>query len=229
MKKMWRLMLCGLVLAMGMTGCLKNETQQIQALANVAVYHSSPDAPEMNIFIDKVAITTQPFKFKNYSNYLTVEEGDRNFRFNNYTNGTNIVDSTMSFEVGKSYSIFLVNTLSNIELLRTADVAAAPPSAGKAMIRLIHLSPDAPSVDVTWAGDASAFFAGQTFKQASDFKEISANTYSMTVKENGGKGVSIVVKDIILKEGQYYTILVEGFDTLPTGNLNALSARVVQN
>ena len=116
----------GLLLTFGTSGCLKNDTPQPQLYAGVAIYHSSPDAPDLNIIIDNEVINTAPFKYKNYSSYLEVLEGDRRMRFNNFSNGANLVDAMLNFELNKSYTLFVINTLANIELLRIEDATGFP-------------------------------------------------------------------------------------------------------
>jgi hypothetical protein len=233
MKKISRLILCGfvlcgLMLVSALVGCNKKLEDDPQLLSQVTLYHSSPDAPDVNVFIDNEIVTTQAFKYKNYSNYLYVDAGNRNIRFNNFTGGANLVNETLNFELNKVYSLFLVNRLSSIELFRISDESALP-TTGNGMVRFVHLSPDAPEVEISWAGQTTPVFAGQTFKKASAYKEVKANTYSMVVKVKGGSGASLVVSNVEIKDMGYFTILLEGFDSAAAGSATALSARVIQN
>jgi hypothetical protein len=222
-----RLLFLGLVLIIWMAGCLKNDTPEPQMYAGVAIYHSSPDSPDLNIILDNEVINTVAFKYKNYSNYIEVLEGDRRIRFNNFSDGTNLVDATLNFEVNKSYTLFVINTLSNIELLRISD-ATDFPSSGTGKVRCLQLSPDAPQVELKWTGESTPLFSGMTFKQVEDFKEVPFGKYSLEVKVIGGTGRTIVVADVEIKEGGYYTILIEGFDN-PTAISNTMTARVIAN
>ncbi len=227
MKEARRLMLVGLLLTVVMIGCLKNDTPQPQLYAGVAIYHSSPDAPDLNIIIDNEVMNTVPFKYKNYSNYIEVLNGDRRMRFNGSSDGTNLVDAILNFEVNKSYTLFVINTLSNIELLRIVDVTDFP-SSGNGKVRCLQLSPDAPQVEVKWAGESTPLFSGITFKQVKDFKEVPAGKYALEAKVIGGSGRTIVVPDVEIKEAGYYTILIEGFDN-PSVFINGLTVRVIAN
>jgi hypothetical protein len=227
MKETWRLVLMGLLLTVGMNGCLKNDTPQPQLYAGVAIYHSSPDAPDLNIVIDNEVINTAAFKYKNYSNYIEVLDGDRRLRFNSFSGGTNLVDATLNFEVNKSYTLFVINTLSKIELLRIDD-ATDFPSSGNGKVRCLQLSPDAPQVEVKWTGESTPLFSGMIFKQVKDFKEVPSGKYSLEVKVIGGSGRTIVVPDVEIKEAGYYTILIEGFDN-PSVFINGLTVRVIAN
>lgn len=220
-------MLVGLLLTVVMIGCLKNDTPQPQLYAGVAIYHSSPDAPDLNIIIDNEVINSVPFRYKNYSNYIEVLDGDRRIRFNSSKDGLNLVDAILNFEVNKSYTLFVINTLSNIELLRIED-ATGFPSSGKGTVRCIQLSPDAPQVEVKWTGESSPLFSGMSFKQVQDFKEVPSGKYSLEVKVIGGSGRTIVLPDVEVKEGGYSTILIEGFDN-PSVLINGLTVRVIAN
>ena len=227
MKVAKRLVLVGLLLTAGMGGCLKNDPPQPKLYAGVAIYHSSPNSPDLNIIIDNEVINTAAFKYKNYSNYIEVLEGDRRLRFNNFSDGTNLVDATLNFEVNKSYTLFVINTLSNIELLRISD-ATDFPSSGKGKVRCLQLSPDAPQIELKWTGESTPLFSGMTFKQVKDFKEVPFGKYSLEVKVIGGSGRTIVVPDVEIKEAGYYTILIEGFDN-PPATSNTMTARVIAN
>ena len=228
MRKVMEVGLCGFIMALGLTGCLKNEKIDPQKLAGVSIYHSSPDAPNMNIIIDTEVITSQAFKYKNFSNYIEVTEGDHRIRFNRFNDGGHLLDSSFHFKVNKSYSLYVINTLAKIELLMREDVSDLPLS-GNGRVRCLNLSPDAPKIDLRWISETSPLFTGLTFKQASDFKDVATNTYSLEVKMIGGGGRTVILSNIEIKEGGLYTVLVEGFDNLPVGNTNVFSARVISH
>jgi hypothetical protein len=227
MKDRWGLLCLGFILAVGVSGCLKGTEQDPQIYAGVAIYHSSPDSPDVNIIIDSEVINSVPFKYKNYSNYIEVLDGGRRFRFNKSTDGSNLIDATLNFEEGKSYTLFIVNTLSKIELLRIEDITDFPAS-GNGKIRCLQLSPDAPQVEIRWQGESTPLFGGLTFKQLKDFIEVPASKKSVEVKVIGGSGQIVILPDVDIQEGKNYTILVEGFDK-PPAFINGLTARVIAN
>jgi len=221
------LLLMGLLLAFGMGGCLKDNAPEPQIYSGVAIYHCAPDSPDMNIVIDNEVINTVPFKYKNYSNYLDVVEGDRRLRFTNFSDGSSLVDETLNFENSKAYSLFIINTVSQIELLRIEDTANFP-SSGNGNVRCLQLSPDAPQVEVKWVDESTPLFAGMTFKQVKEFKEVPSGKRSLEVKVIGGSGRTLVVPDVDIQEARNYTILIEGFDN-PFALINGFTARVITN
>jgi hypothetical protein len=200
-------------------------TEPVQ-VAYVSVYHASPDAPDFDIIVDDRAINVNPFDYTSYSGYLNFFTGNRNIKFNAANASNALIDTTFNFENGKAYSLFAIDRLSNLQALLVVDSAAAP-AAGKAMVRFVHLSPDAPAFDVAVSGQNAPLFANNSFKQATPFQEIDANTYSFDIKNAGASDVLLSADDITLTAGHYYTIVTRGFKTPPAGNNNILSVEVL--
>ena len=193
-------------------------------VAYVSIYHGAPNAPAFDISVDGRIINLNPFEYTSYSGYLNFFTGDRDIKFRSINADNALIDTIFSFEDGKAYSLFAVNTLSNIEALLVADSAAAP-AEGKAMVRFINLAPDAPAFDLT-AG-ANAIFTGKTFKDATQFTEIDADTYSFAVKNTGGADAVISASDVEILPGRFYTIITRGFVTPPDGNDHLLSLEIL--
>src|SRR5690606_8792563 len=70
----------------------------------------------------------------------------------------------------RRYSIFDVNEFENLELLAYEDVLVAP-ATGKASLRFIQLSPDAPNLTVAIEGIETSV-GTFSYKQASPFSQI---------------------------------------------------------
>ena len=90
---------------------------------------------------------------------------------------------------------------------------------GNTGLRVLHLSPDAPGVDVYLDGDTLPAVANLGFTQGTDYLEIPAGPHSIAVTA-AGAGASMPVLEVDgaeLREGRYYTAIA--FDELasPTG------------
>jgi len=205
-----------------------NNNQPIE-VAYVSIYHASPDAPSFNIFVDGRVINRNSFGYSSYSGYLNFFTGNREIQFKEVNASNALIDTTFDFQNGKVYSLFAINRLSNIEALLVVD-SAATPATGKAMVRFVNLSPDAPAFDITLEGQAGApLFADQSFKQSSEFKEIDAGTYTFDVKDAGASNVVLSSGDVVLRAGGFYTIITRGFTNPPQGNTNILSVEVLDS
>ncbi|GEM_PF-5174157 len=76
-----------------------------------------------------------------------------------------------------------------------------------AFIRVIHLSPDAPAVDI-WVNDSSAVISNLPFQHASTFLTVAQGTYDFDVVPAGGTidQSVLAIDDVMLAADQYYTV-----------------------
>lgn len=213
-----------------MAACMDDDDAYVNQpveVAYVSIYHAVPDAPDFDIVVDNRVINLNPFDYTSYSGYLNFYTGNRNIKFNATNAANSLIDTTFNFEDGKAYSLFAINRLSDMQALLVVDSAGVP-GEGKAMIRFVHLSPDAPAFDVSIEGDSVSLFEGQSFKDATQFREIDGGTYSFAVA-NAETGNSVLsAKDVAIAPGRYYSIIARGFQNPPQGNTNLLSLEVLE-
>lgn len=209
-----------------LVSCMNDEdglaTEPVE-VAYVSIYHASPDAPDFDIVVDGRVINNSPFEFSDYSGYLNFYTGNRNIRFNSLNASNALIDTTFNLEEGRAYSLFAINRLSDIEALLVVDSAAAP-AQGKSMVRFVHLSPDAPAFGVSLQGHQGQLFGSMSFKQASEFREVDAKTYTFNIT---GGDVVLSTEEVTLHPGMFYTVVVRGFANPPQGNPHILSVEVL--
>lgn len=193
--------------------------------SKLMVTHASPDAPGVDLLVDGTKVNTAALEFPNSTSYLTVNSGNRNIKVNVTGTTTTVIDATPAFTANKSYSIFAVDEVAAISAIVVEDNLTAPAS-GKAHIRFIHLSPDAPAVDVALDGGA-VVFGDYTFKEVSAFTPLDAGTYDLEVRVAGTTTVALDLDPITLTAGKIYTVFAKGF-LAGTGN-QALGAQVISN
>jgi len=125
----------------------------------------------------------------------------------------------------KNYSLFAVDSVSKLSGLFIEDNLSAP-AAGKAHVRFIHLSPDAPAVDVAVTGGA-VVFGNKSFKDFTDFTPLDANTYNLEVRLAGTSTVVLPLPGIALTAGKIYTVYAKGF--VGGTGAQALGAEIIVN
>jgi hypothetical protein len=84
------------------------------------------------------------------------------------------------------------------------------PASGKAHVRFIHLSADAPAVDITLT-DGTVVFGNKSFKESTSFTPLDAATYDLQVRVAGTTTVALELPGIILEDGKIYTVFAKGF------------------
>lgn len=103
----------------------------------------------------------------------------------------------------------------------------AEPAAGKAMIRAIHASPDAPAVDIYVKGNSTPVVTNLAYGQTSGWLEVDAGSYVLELRAAGAKPtepVAYVTDAIALQEGVLVSAVAAG---LLASNDTAASFRVL--
>lgn len=207
-------------------GCSKDEdpVTPVQSKSKVMVIHSSPNAPSVDLLVDNQVAGTN-LVFPDNTPYLEVNSGMRNFKVNVSGTSTTVIDVSPSLTINTSYSVFAVNSVSSIEpLLLTDDLST--PASGKAHVRFIHLSPDAPAVDITLT-DGTIVFGNRAFKDFTPFTPLNAGTYNLQVRVAGTSTVALDLPGITLQAGKIYTVFAKGF--LAGSGAQALGAQIIVN
>jgi len=219
-----------LMLVLGITvftGCSEDEevmTPTPTAKSKVLVTHASPNAPGVDLLVDNVIAGTN-LTFPNSTAYLEVNSGTRNIKVNVTGTSTTALQANLNLAADKNYSIFAVNYVASIEAIVLEDNLTSPAS-GKAHVRFIHLSPNAPAVDITLTSGA-VVFGDYIFKEASAFTPLDAATYNLQVRLAGTSTVVLELPNIALAAGKIYTVFAKGL--VGGAGTQALGAQIIVN
>ena len=195
------------------------------ATTNVLVTHASPDAPGVDLLVDGIVVNSQALEYPDNTGYLSVNTGTRNFKVNASGTSTTVIDETLTIGANLSYSVFAIDELSDIRALVLQDDLTAPAS-GKSHVRFLHLSPDAPAVDITLT-DGTVIFGNVAFGEYEGFSPLDSGTYDLQVRVAGTSNVALELPGIVLENGKIYTVFAKGF--LSGQGSQALGAEIIVN
>lgn len=174
------------------------------------VVHASPDAPPVDVFVDgQKAITN--LKFTEATTYVMLPAGSHKVQV--FATGTGpagkaVIDAALDLKAGQAYTVAAVNLLAKIEPLVITDDMTAP-AAGKAHLRVVHASPDAPAVDVAVKGGPVPF-KNAPFKAATPYTPVDAGTYTFEIRPTGTTTAVLTTDPTPLAAGRLYTIFAMG-------------------
>lgn len=179
----------------------------------VRVMHASPDTPPVDIFVDGQKAVTA-LTFPKDTGYVSLPAGKRNvkvFVSPSTGTGTAALEANLDIVKGKDYTVLAIGEVgkSTLALLPLEDNNATP-AAGKAHIRLIHASPDAPAVDVVVAGTTVKVFSNVAFKGVGTYTPVDAKTYNLDVKVASSGATAKSVTGLELKARTVYTAVAVG-------------------
>ena len=179
--------------------------------ARVRVVHASPDAPAVDVYADGAKVLTN-VAFKGSSDYLSVPAGSHNFKV--FATGANpasdkpVINADAMLNAGKDYTVVAIGKLADIKPLVLVDNNAAP-AAGKAHVRVVHASPNAPAVDIAVKGGA-VLVPNLAFGKDVGPLPVDAGTYDLEVRAAGTTTVALAVNGVALAPGKIYTIFAVG-------------------
>jgi hypothetical protein len=195
----------------------------IGATADIMVIHASPDAPGVDLLVDNTQLNANALLFPNNTGYLTQNAGTRNVKVNVAGTSTTVIQADLSLMGDHSYSVFAVNQVAQIEPLVLED-DLTPPALNKVHVRFVHLSPDAPAVEITLS-DGTIVFPNVSFKGYTAFTPLDGGTYHLQVRLAGTSTVVLDLPGIVLTNGDIYTIFARGF----AARSPALGAEIIVN
>ncbi|MFN2284095.1 MAG: DUF4397 domain-containing protein, partial [Anaerolineae bacterium] len=176
--------------------------------ARVRVAHASPDAPDVDVWVDG-ALALEDLAFEDISDYLTVMSGEHAIQVvpAGLTEPA-VISATLTFNADMDYTIAATDVLTNITPVVLTDDNSAP-ADGMAHVRFVHFSPDAPAVDVALAGGA-VLFGNISFQEESAYQPVSAGTYDLEVRLAGEATVVLPLPGVMFKAGRVYTVFAMG-------------------
>lgn len=181
------------VLAAGLFTAASAQTSRVRIL------HASPDAPKVDILVDGAKVI-EGLPFREYTEYLPVPSGRREFRVN--VNGTNttVLSAAPTLSGGGDYTVIAVGFVGKspaLELMLLQDDNSDPRVNTNLRARIIHAAASAPGVDIyvtspfeTLEGKTAAL-TNVPFKGVGPYLEIPVATYQARVTVAGTKTVAI--------------------------------------
>lgn len=201
-----------------LSGCLKDDEQGSYQISAVRALNAVPGSASLDIGLnqnklnyDNATRQDEDFAFGDTLAYKNAWPGNRwvtVFDPADYPNAQPLAQRTVNFIPGRFYSLYVVG-YEEIELMATMDDLSAP-EAGKAKIRFIHLSPDAPSLDFGVQGADTLIANDKAFKEVEEFSQIEAEeTYTFYIGEHSSGNV-VHTFEFTPKTNMIYTIWVKG-------------------
>lgn len=184
------------------------------ATANVRAWHASPDAPAVDIYVDGQRAFAN-LAFGEVSAYAPVPAGERRIQIfaagANPATATPVIDARVSPMAGRNYSVIATGPLAQIAPLVVEDMIA-PPAFGKMKVRVLHLSPDAPAVDIAVTG-GPVLVRNLAFREVTPYLEVDAGTYNLEVRVAGTNTVALALPNTQLEAGDVLSVAAVGFVT----------------
>ena len=174
-----------------------------QGGAYVRVVHASPDAPNVDVWVDGERVLTD-VPFTAVSDYLALPAGSYNVQVTATGSTDPVIEADLALEAGTSYTVAAIGALADISATVLTDDRA--PVDGQARLRVFHASPSAPaSVDVA-VTDGPVLVEGLAYPEATGYLTVDPGTYPLEIRAAGEADAALSL-EASLEAGQNYTAI----------------------
>ena len=182
--------------------------------AEVRVIHASPDAPAVDVFVDGSAVL-EDVTFTTVSDYLSVAAGSYDVAVAPAGAGVGsaVIETSLPVEAGTDYTVAAANRLADIEPVVFVDDNEA--DSGLSRLRIVHLSPDAPAVDIVQTdgpgvgGGENIVVSDLSYQDASGYLDLPPADYEFEVRA-AGTDQSVATVPLDPEPGATYTAFAVG-------------------
>jgi hypothetical protein len=179
--------------------------------AQVRVLHGSPDAPEVDVFVNDGKVDAlSGVAFAEITDYVAVPGGTYSIKVCATADNTvcPIGPVDLTFEAGKKYTVAASDLLAQIKADVFVDGNA---KKGVAKARVVHLSADTPAVDVLTQDKSATVVENLAYPDATGYLELEAGSYDLIVCANADNNVCpLDPGPLALKSGAAYSVFAVG-------------------
>ncbi len=181
-------------------------------VARFRVLHASPDAPALDVWVNKTRVATNLLytKFSSDWHYAATTAAVRVFNAGSAFNSTPLYQENVTFQIGKAYVLVVTGLLNQPNSPQQFDIVAFEdppnPPAGTTAIRLAHVAPGIGNVDLYTTAN-EAFIIDVAYKVAKSVNKPAGN-YDLQVRPTGQPNPLFSIPTTNFPSGQLRTIYV---------------------
>ena len=174
--------------------------------------HGSPDAPAVDVYVNG-NLAFESLAFKTITAYVPTRIGAVLVQVVAHgaalTQGPAVLSTTVNTRAAGEYSVIAVGKLAKIApmVLQDDNTIGNP---AKSKMRLVHLSPDSPPIDIVSGQNDLTLFSNAVYKAATKYVEVEPAQYAFVIRPAGTSVNKLDVRGLNLDAASVTTIYVFG-------------------
>ena len=176
-------------------------------ISYVRVFHASPNAPSVDIYVNG-GIAFENLSFKDFTEYVQLPMGE--YKIEVFPAGQKenpVLTQNVQVPTKQVITIAAAGNLEDLQLIPYVERTAEDLPVNESRLRVIHLSPDAPDVDVLIDGNIA--FSNIGFMDATYYDQLPSRSYDIKVNIASTEN-TVLALTAELKSQKVYTIYVVG-------------------
>jgi len=198
-------------------GAASSHTTDQQNVAYLAVFHASPDAPAVDVYVDNQSVL-DGVAFGDISEYLKIPAGPHTVTITVAGDREAVVfEGDVTAPRGTVATVAATGEVSQNGTTEFAPRVyaddALTPEKGYAAVRIAHLSPDAPTVDVTAKNGKVVLAENVSFGDASAYVTVPAGDYDVEIRADtpNANGTVVTTVHVSVDSREAYTAWAVGY------------------
>lgn len=219
LKTIFKTIIAVVAVSVVVTACSKDR-YEVQPVAGLSIINAFAAPDSLDFYIDQTRANNRgPLKYNSKIDYLNLFPGNRAFSITKKGSNKVLASERFNMVAGIGYSIFVLDTVNtNTKKYLLAEDDLSDPAAGKAKIRFINLSKDAPVLSLRIDGKDANLFTDKAFYEYTAFTAVDPGT-SVTFNVKAGDVVKATVPNVKIEQGKIYTIYAKGISTATIDSL----------
>ncbi len=199
---------------LGVAGCIKQDGGTTTPRAGIMVNLLSPNAVSTNITLNGNMIVSNISYGSTPQFYNQVTAGATPLAVSSPLSSS-VLNTTLSTEPGKFYSVFLIDSVSKMKAIAVADSVSYPGTTDSIKVRFYNFAVNAPALNL-YIIDSATEWTNRAFETQSSagsynhFRGLKAGTYNFKIKTPDG-GTTLTDTTITFEGKHIYTLFMRGF------------------
>jgi len=179
----------------------------------IRILHASPNAAAVDVYLNNIPLERN-ITYKEFTKYYPLAGGLYNIKLYPAGNTTNpIINTNVNIPPRTIFTIAATGMLEDLGLTLVPEPPVQKLPA-ETLVRFVHLSPNAPHVDLTLA-NGTTLFGDVEYTEITDYIRVRPGIYTLQLKQTGTDSIVLTVPNTNLRPGNIYTVYAVG---LANGN-----------
>lgn len=194
-----------IMMLVGLVSC-KNDPF-VDSKGRLRLVNASFNTGDINMYIDYDPVYSSNVQYLNYSLFRDFIAGKHKLHLKN-ASGAILVDTAVNIEENKSYTAFLYDSMNTLKY-KLLEETFITPGGSNCKVRFMHLSNDAPIVNMIQQLDSNFKFTGYANGDYSPYVSMASGQQIFNVKDSA-TGTTIYSNLFDYKPGFFYTLYLKG-------------------
>lgn len=193
--------------------------------AKLRTINASFNAGDINLDVDYETVYASNIQYLNFSHFREFLEGKHKIQIKN-AGGSVLVDTALLMTENKHYTLFLYDSLNNIRY-KVVDENFLTPSGSSCKVRMLHLSNNAPAVDVIRDQELAPMYQNYSNGMNGEYIVMNDGVHTFTATNTGTQNALTTFAPYDYKAGAFYTLFLRG--NVGASGLDSLSFFVIES